>query len=161
MQESSNKPAEGDGPVAMDTGSAPPTPKEVVGKSTETVNSEGIEAASSWVTASGAVSDSEASAVTALDSSSAEAFREATPSSGPTGGGASGKAEKTERGDKAAQAEKKEPEAEKKEPEPNFQLLSNPARVLPQQVCVRATGVRLGQVLWATEAKRETRSQGG
>lgn len=29
--------------------------------------------------------------------------------------------------------EKAEP-AEKKDPEPNFQLLSNPARVLPQQV---------------------------
>ena len=40
------------------------------------------------------------------------------------------KDEKAEPGDKEENAES----AEKKEPEPNFQLLSNPARVLPQQV---------------------------
>ena len=155
LQESSSKPAEGDVPVAMDTGIASPTPKEAEGKSTESDN---LEASSSWATASrGDVgnSDSGVSAVTALDSSSTDTFMEATPSSGPAEAGGSGKADKVEGGDKVDQTEKKapepekkgpepekkEPEPEKKEPEPNFQLLSNPARVLPQQVCV--VGIRL------------------
>ena len=53
--------------------------------------------------------------------------------SGGGSGGGGGSAPSGNK-DSTAETEKAAESAEKKEPEPNFQLLSNPARVLPQQV---------------------------
>lgn len=136
----------------MDTESAPPTPKEKEEKAVEKV-----ETASSWATASGGtVSETATSggtgsvselAVEAGDSGSSDsgtagsgatdvgvAGPEATdPGAGATASGATASGSANKEGGEGGG--EKADQAEKKEPEPNFQLLSNPARVLPQQVC--------------------------
>ena len=58
-----------------------------------------------------------------------------------------GSGKKGEESGKKGEGSGKKEENKKAEPEPNFELLSNPARVLPQQVCMLCVYVRSPLVL--------------
>lgn len=109
----------------MDTESVPPTPKEkeAVEKAEDKMETASSEAASSGTTSSGTTS----SGATSLGAASSETTVSVTTA-------APGTADKEAGNEKAA--DEAADQTEKKEPEANFQLLSNPARVLPQQVHV-------------------------
>lgn len=115
----------------MDTESVPPTPKEkeAVEKAEDKMETASSEAASSGTTSSGTTS-SGATSSGAAGSETTVSVTTAAPGTATAPGTADKEAGNEKAADEAAD------QTEKKEPEANFQLLSNPARVLPQQVHV-------------------------